>query len=543
MHTFRPKQLLFAVFMVILAASTVFYSGCAATAGPSNSTTPTTTPATPAAAPIKAVKQEITVTSDSEFNTGIAPGGFGNTARGGPSELIYEGLLTMGLDGVKGPALAESWEVTPDGKQWTFHLKKGVKFHDGSDFTSADVKFTADWNAKYGNKTWWDGYQRVDCPDNYTAVIVFNTPRFTFDSEAALIEDFIMSKNTPVDEKGNVKQAIGTGPFKLVSITDQELVLERNNDYWGTKPKLEKVTIKAIVDSETQAMALEAGQVDAICCYMKGGVITRLAANPNLKMTSVLSVNGGDLTMNGLKAPFDDIAVRKAVNYSIDRDTLVNTLLAGSAVKSLYTLSPAFGKYVNKDVKNYPYDVSQAKQLLANAGWKDQNGDGILEKDGNDLAMAITFDVKTVDFPRIAEYLQGQLSKIGMKVTMNPVEAAVVNSARTNHKYDALLMTTSAIPHDEPAMHYSMIYYSKGSQPILNNKDIDSLVEQLNNTADPQKRLSLHFQLQKMIMDQGATAYLYNYNMILYSKKSVQDLQAPVHSRWIWGSLTKAYIQ
>jgi ABC-type transport system substrate-binding protein len=152
---------------------------------------------------ITPVNQEMIVTSDVELTTGLHPAGFGGTNfRGGPNCLIYEGLIAMGLDGVKGPSLAESWEMSADGKQWTFNLRKGVKFYDGSDFDSADVKFTVDWLGKYGSKKYWEGLLSVDCPNAYTATIVFDAPKFTFDSTAALIDSAIMSKNTPIDEKG-----------------------------------------------------------------------------------------------------------------------------------------------------------------------------------------------------------------------------------------------------------------------------------------------------------------------------------------------------
>lgn len=104
--------------------------------------------------PEEVSKQEITVVSGSEFTTGIHPGGFGGCCDGSPSCLIYEGLLTFDLNGIKGPGLAESWEMSPDGKVWTFHLRKRVKFHDGTDFDCEDVKFTCEWNAKHGSKAW-----------------------------------------------------------------------------------------------------------------------------------------------------------------------------------------------------------------------------------------------------------------------------------------------------------------------------------------------------------------------------------------------------
>ncbi len=533
--------------VIISAALFNSLTGCSTNTDTVTIIEPTTKTATITATTTKTLPfQEMTVVSDIEFGTGsVAPGGFGGAGRGSPSPMIYEGLVAEDINHERIPSLAESWEVSADGLQWTFYLKKGVKFHDGSDFTSADVKFTADWNGKYGSKMYWGNYVRVDCPDDYTAIIVFSKPEFIFDFKLTIISNYIMSKNTPLNEKGAVTQAIGTGHFKLVSITPaEEVILERNDEYWGTKAKLQRVTVKVITNPETQALALNSGQVDAIQCYLKVGLVPGLKTNPELTMSSILANNGGCLMMNPARTPFDDISVRKAINHAIDRDTIANTLLNGCANKTEYMLSLGFGKYVNKDVKNYSYDVDLAKQLLADAGWEDTNNDGFLEKDGTTLAIEINFDANTTDYPRIAEYLQSEFAKIGMKVTLGPQEYALLEKTRTSGNYDAILLYIPSIPHDEPAAHYEGVYSSwSTSYHLLNDTEIDDLVQQLNNTGDLQERLSLHYQLQKIIMEQSAVAYIYNYNSYTFAKKSVHNVQAAVHSAQVWEFLNRAYIE
>ncbi len=245
--------------------------------------------------------------------------------------------------------------------------------------------------------------------------------------------------------------------------------------------------------------------------------------------------------LNALEAPFDDISVRKAVNYAIDKDTLVNTLFAGCAVKTDYLISPSFGEYVNKDAKNYTYDVDRAKQLLADAGWEDTNNDGYLEKDGTTLAMKISFESTTVDFPKVAEYLQSEYAKIGMKVTLDPVEPALLAKMQTSVEYQAVVRTVP-IPNDDPSAIYTNYFSKDSAMNTVKNTEIEDLVEQFNKTGDHQERINLHYQIQQLVMNQAIITTIYNSYMIVFAKKSVQDIQAAVHTRTIWGSLSKAYI-
>jgi len=494
--------------------------------------------------PEEVSKQEITVVSGSEFSTGIHPGGFGGCCDGSPSCLIYEGLLTFDPNGVKGPGLAESWEMSRDGKVWTFHLRKGVKFHDGTDFNCEDVKFTCEWNVKHGLKEWWRGFNKVECPDQHTAKLVFDIPRFTLDSEFALTENYIMSSTTPLDEEGMVKEAIGTGPFKLVSWSIQQAVLERNDDYWGGKPKLERVVVVVIPSPETKVMALEAGEVDVISCANVIAAIPRLKSNPELEMKSKLGFGTGVVYMGTKKEPFNDVRVREAINYAIDKEGIATYLLTDFAVKADYMFSPTFGKFVNKDAKNYGYDPEKVKQLLKDAGWEDQDGDGILEKDGKSFIVIITYPSNSIDFPMVTEYLQHQFKKIGIKATLNPVEYAFMRKMKESGDFDLLLTTQWFIPHDEPSNNYRGYFHStKGRYHFLNDSEIDALIDKLDATGDPAERLRLHHELQKEIQTRAPVVYLYNYYEIIFMKKSVKNFETHVHSRNYWGSLKQVYIE
>ncbi len=488
------------------------------------------------------VPQELTLASNMEF-MGIDPGSL-NFRGGLLTSLIYEGLVSLGTGNVLNPALAESWEMSLDGKVWTFRLREGVLFHDGTSFDSEDVKFTAEWNAEHGFKVWWKGLNKVEAIDEHTVKFVFDIPRFTFDSELALTENFIMSSTTPLDEKCVVQEAIGTGPFKLSSWSSERIELERNNDYWSEKPKLERVVAVAIPDSETRVIALEAREVDAIWTRGMFAAIPRLKANPALEMHRELSVSTGVLYMGTDREPFDDLYVRKAINHMINREDIVTHLLDGYVVEAKYMFSPAFGEFVNRDARNLAYDPEQAKQLLKDAGFEDQDNDGILERNGKCFHIALTYDVALPDHRLIAEYLQHEFQKAGIKMDLNPVELALMREMKGTGEFDLLLSSQWFIPHNEPANHYRQYFHStEGRFRFLDDPEVDALIDQLDATGDRAERLKLHHKLQKEILERAPVVYLYNHYSALFTRGTVNNFEAPVHSRKIWYSLKNVYMR
>jgi peptide/nickel transport system substrate-binding protein len=467
---------------------------------------------------------------------------------GGGSQLtplIYEGLITLGIGNELNPMLADSWKMSSDGKEWTFQLREGIQFHDGTNFDSKDVKFTAEWGLEHGLKVWWRGLNKIEIIDKHAVKFIFDIPRFTFDSELALTENFIMSSTTPLNEKGVVQEAIGTGPFKLYSWSIEQVKLLRNDGfYWNEKPKLEKIISVAIPDTETRAMALEAGKVDAIWTRGMFTAIPRLKTNPTLKMHRELSVSTGVIYIGTNREPFDDLQVRKAINHIINREEIVTYLLDGYAVEAKHMFSPAFGEFVNKDARNLEYNPEQAKQLLRDAGFEDQDNDNILERNGESFRITLTYDVTLEDHRLIAKYLQHEFQKFGIKISLNPVERALMREMKGTSEFDLLLSSQWFIPHNEPANHYRQYFHSTdGRFRFLNDSEIDTLINQLDATGNRAKRLELHHELQKEILERAPVIHLYNHYTIMFTKDTVNNFEASVHSRKIWYSLKNVYIE
>ena len=491
------------------------------------------------------VPQEITIAANREF-TAIDPRSLRTGSGGTPfTPLIYEGLLSFGTGGVPGPGLAESWEMSPDGKVWTLRLREGVLFHDGTSFNSEDVRFTAEWNKEHGSRGWWKGLNKVETIDEHTAKFVFDIPRFTLDSELALIENFIMSSTTPLNEKGVVQEAIGTGPFKLISWSNERIELKRNDDYWGEKPKLESVVGVVIPSSETRAMALEAGEVDVMGA---GGIFTdipRLKATPALIMHYELSFGTGVLYMGLGREPFGDLRVRKAINHLVDREKIITHLLDGHAIEAKYMFSPAFGEFVNREVRNLEYDSEQAKQLLREAGFEDQNKDGILEKDGKPFRITLTHDGARPDQRLIAEYLHHEFQEVGIEVSLMSVEHGLLREKKSTGDFDLLLNVQSFIPHNEPSRHYRAYFHStEGRFRLgLNDLKIDALINQLDATGDRTERLKIHHELQKEILEHAPVVYLYHPHNIIFTRDTVNNFEASVRGRQLLYSLKNVYMQ
>ena len=483
---------------------------------------------------------DVTVVCTGEFR-GLHPSGFSGSW-GAPNVLVYESLADFENDyREKVPVLAESWEMSHDGKEWTFHLRRGVKFHDGTDFDSEDVEFTFEWKLEHDRK-WIDGLERIDCPDEYTIKFFFDRPRFILSSDFATPQCGIMSSTTPLDEDGNVKKAIGTGPFKVADYTKQQAILERNNEYWGRKAKLEKITMRVIPDANTQIMALEAGEVDIIPCVEAFASVPMLEANPDLKVSGKLSVGTFILYMSTTGEPLDDIRVRKAINYAIDKESITDTILEGTCEPAKYMFSPVFEKFIDEDAVPYEYNSTKAEEFLADAGWSDTDDDGYLDKDGKPFEVTLTFQTGSLDFPMVVEVIQYQLRELGIRVTLNPVEPALRNEIQESGDFDLLFTWQTYIPHDDPSLYYGGYYHSEsGRYHFLEDPEIDALIDEFEATGDTQKRLELHYALQREIMARVPAVFLYHRGDYMAMKKCIKDFEVTIGSWMLYKQLTKAY--
>lgn len=332
---------------------------------------------------------------------------------------IYEGLVAYGDDNTEiKPCLAESWDVSQDGKEYTFHLKKGVKFHDGTDFNADAVvksverqlppKATDDM--PYASFT-FAGVKSVQAVDANTVKFTLEAPNTPFLSNLAMtLAAPIVSPTALEKNKGNLNEApVGTGPFKFVSWQKGEKVtLEKNNDYWGEKAKLDKVVIKITKENSVRASELMTGSIDAMD-GLDPSDVDKLKEK-NMTIFSKPGMNINYMAFNCDRAPFNDPKLREALSYAIDRNELVKFLYQGYADPAK-TMLPDFIAGYKKDVAAYEYNPEKAKQMLKELG-----------KENLEIKM-ITYSnprpYNTVGGQKLAEAIQNYFSKVGVKASID----------------------------------------------------------------------------------------------------------------------------
>lgn len=373
------------------------------------------------AAPQLAETQEITVAAEADA---YRTDGLRNLLGMFPLNAnIYETLVTLSPTYQIEPGLATKWEFKAP-NTYRFTLRQGVKFHDGSPFTSADVKATMDRMAKAGGGT-------VAVDDKSAVVIDPQTIEITPKRTNLRALQQLVHPSWGIHKAGAdvVAKPIGTGPFKLVSYTKADrLIVEANPDYWGDKPTLKKITFRFIPDPNTRVLALQAGEVHAVSALPRESAKTVASGELRVATSKVGAYEAIYINIRG-KQPYDlggDKAVREAIAYAIDKQSVVQNVWQGNA-EVLQTMIPPDILGASKgDVKGTNRDVAKAKKILDDAGWR-AGSDGIREKGGRKLSLTMVVGYPTPEIHRpMPEFAQAQLKEIGidLKIVTTPDTAA-----------------------------------------------------------------------------------------------------------------------
>ena len=353
-----------------------------------------------------------------------------------PEMMVLERLIEY-RDGKILPSLATSWDIQDGDKTIVFHLKKDVKFSDGSPFTTEAVKFTFD-RLKAQKKYHWtevDRIKSIEVIDPHTIAFHYEDGKEGYIALFAFGEYHCSIMSPASVEKGDVVEGklvdlIGTGPWKVDEcVKDQYTVFVRNENYRGENPKWDKIIVKAIPDADTRVLALRSGDVDMIVDNYHGGsrYTPRNLLEPlkregfnvlkcEMPMTTVIA-------FNYKKEPWNDVRVRKAVNYAIDVDE-VSALFDYWVNPAKHGLYGEKGPYMKEaKVEGYPCDLNKAKTLLKEAGYEELKADLILKGENPD-------EVK------LCELIQAQLKKVGIQVELSVLEGGAYNERRNKGNYD-----------------------------------------------------------------------------------------------------------
>jgi peptide/nickel transport system substrate-binding protein len=447
---------------------------------------------------------------------------------------IYEQLTRAAPGGGVEPSLATDWSVSDDNLTWTFHLRKGVKFHDGSPFNAAAVVRTfhrlLDPAVVIPGRTNLGPISKVEAVDDMTVKIVTSEP---FSALPIALTHHVSSILSPksLDEWGDQAGShpiAGTGPFKIGDFTlPDSVTLVRNEDYWGEKPTLDKIVLMPRSDSQTRLASLLSGETD-LDFYVSPESRGRVEADSNFK---VEVVNGRRMYIVHLpfgRKEFQDIRVRKALNLAIDRDQIVKTLFQGVAAPVDAAIGPNIFGYKKAFV--YPYDPDKAEQLLKEAGWV-KNASGVLEKDGTPFP-AVTLRASRGRYPKddqLAQVISGYLAEIGVPTKLQVEEFGVFFPgalAASKTGMDMVQMGWESAQSDGMTVLCSI--YLKGNSydfGAYDNPGVTKACDAINRAFDPVKRAKLIEDATKAVYEDAPGIYVVVPAYLVGEKKGLAGVQ------------------
>jgi len=462
---------------------------------------PATTSLTPERIPAVKEAKKTLVVGEMWVIRSVDPAKDGTTAK--EKAIIIETLVEANPDFTLRPGLAESWEQINDTK-WKFYLRKGVKFHDGTEFTADTVRWSIERALKMNPpvKT-VTLIKSIEAVDKNTLLFTTEKPYAAFPASLEYPNLGIVSSTSETDDKGIIVKPIGTGPFKFerLDVASGTLYLMRNDDYWGIKPKLEKVIIKGIPDPASRAMSVEKGEVD-FTCDVPYGDIKRLQKSQGLKVEVHPTARVYQMQFGNLSGtPYSDVRVRKAISYAIDRAVISERTLHGCAASAIGPVMPTIA-WSNKNLKGYSYDQKKAKELLAEAGWKDVDGDGILEKDGEKFSITLYTYPTRPGLQPMAEAIQAMLKDLGIKAEVRVMDSSAIKDYMTDR--DIYLVGNAVAMVPDPDFYLRKTYHSKGDSNKwgYSNPEMDSLLEEGLKTFDTDKRQEIYDRVQEIALDE-----------------------------------------
>ena len=464
-------------------------------------------------------------------------------------QLFYETLFDRNEDGVVVPLLVEEVSQSDDGLVHTWKLHEGIKFHDGSDFNAEAVKWNImrkiDEEKPMGSML---PISNMKVVDDHTLEITLSR-LYTGMYNILAVKTFSIYSPSFYEEVGSdgIKtQASGTGPFKVDSYTPNEkLELVKNDDYWQDGlPYLDSVSFIEVADANTRATMLEAGELHV-------AVGTSIQSLEQLKLDDNISVLTGPssrhyyVSMTNIYEPLDDKRVRQAFNYAIDKEGILAAAFKGYAtVADVTIVNEAVNGYSPAATHPYPYDTDKATALLAEAGWTDSDGDGILDKDGEPMELilrtrkgAVPGDYET------AELVQGMLLNVGVKVNVDVADTASF-LAELNQPiedaphYDMVNLTWGTFTGDAEYVMKSYIACNAWPPTYWDyshycNEEVDALIAKGDEVPTVEERNEIYAQILDIVREDAPTLFLFNGLSTIATRSDVNGLYLdPAQTIW-----------
>ncbi|MCZ4281503.1 ABC transporter substrate-binding protein [Kiloniella laminariae] len=432
---------------------------------------------------------------------------------------IYEGLVRYKPGTLEvAPALAESWEISEDGTEYTFRLREGISFHDGAPFNAEAVKFNFDRMLNEDHpyhKTgpfplafFFSAVQKTTAVDALTVKFSLNEPYAPFLSNLAYPTGLLVSPEAVKEHGEDVgRHPTGTGPFKFVEwISNERVVVDRNDEYWGEAAGVNAVVFRPITDANTRVAEMLAGGIDmmvevpptALSQFQSDEFTIKEQAGPHVWF----------LILNAKEGPFADKRVRQAANYAINKEALVNDVLEGTAAVAAGPTPPAFAWAYNKELAPYPYDPEKAKALLAEAG-----------VEGAELTFFVTEGGSgMLDPVSMGTAIQADLAAVGLDVKIETYEwNTFLGEVNPGLEGKADLAEMAWMTNDPDTLPYLALrtdaWPEKGgfNSGYYSNVKVDELLEQARTSTSQDERAKLYREMQSIVQEDAPWVFVANW--------------------------------
>jgi len=429
------------------------------------------------------------------------------------TRVLFNGLTKWGKESRWVGDLAESWEVSADGLTWTFKLRRGVKWHDGRDFTADDVKFTYDivLNPQLGatGRAAFTNIREVRVVDPTTVQFLLSAPQASLVAavgvNAGIIPRHAFANVAPANywthDAFNKRTPIGTGAYKIKEyVSGSYVTLEKNPAYFGGAPSIDTITFKVLPDVNAQIAQFLAGDLTVI--FIDNPALVRaVRGRPNVEVNTLPQNNFYYMAPNHRNPLFQDRRVRQAIMHSWDRPAMIKGFLEGFATPASSPLTPVLRNFFNPNVKTYEFDRAKARQLLAEAGWR-PGPDGILVKDGQRFRFALSYPTVQY-FEPLAALVQQYLRAVGIEATLDGADFnTFISQKLLPRRFDALLGWW-IMPEDPDFFNYA---HSSAAErgfnlPMYSNKDADALMEAGRKATNLAERERVYKRLQELLAE------------------------------------------
>lgn len=441
--------------------------------------------------------------------------------------FIFETLLDIDMDTMEMiPRIAKSWEISDDHLTYTFHLREDVTFSDGVPLTSNDIAFTHELIDNPENDTvvarsYLQDIEQIEVIDDYTIRYTMNKPYFRHLIVLGLLEIYPkhIYEGADFNNHPNNRNPIGSGPYVFEKWdTGQEIVLARNENYWGEKPPIDKRVFKIITNPNAALQALENHSLDTLE-FDSPELWVRRASRPEFEAEFNKFIPDSPIPgplsrynfigWNMRKPQFSDKRVRQALVMLFDRQLVIDEIWAGLGTLitgSVFHKSPEY----NHAVEPWPFDPQRAMALLDEAGWIDRDRDGVREKDGVRLEFELSFGANVPEYDQLGTVYQEELQRAGIRMTLSPVEWATFQERVHKRTFDACMLAwLTAIAPDPYQLWHSSQAENGSNYPGFKNDEVDRILDEGRMEFDQAKRIQMYHRFHEILHEEQPYAFLY----------------------------------